>query len=43
MQLSVYKKFNGRTVRGKTQGYIGQKKKKEGPDKKSRNQRLGES
>jgi len=42
MQLSVYKKFNGLTVRGKTHGYIGIKKK-EGPDKKSRKQRLGES
>ena len=30
MQLSVYKKFNGRTVRGKTQGYIGNKKKNKG-------------
>jgi len=26
MQLSVYKKFNGRTVRGKTQSYIDKKK-----------------
>jgi len=42
MQLSVYKKFNGSTVRGKTRGYIG-RKNKERPDKKSRNQRLGES
>jgi hypothetical protein len=33
MQLSVYKKFNGRTVREKTQGYIG-KKKSEGQIRK---------
>ena len=45
MQLRVYKKFNGGTVRVKTQGYIRPKKggEREGPDKKSRNQSLGES
>lgn len=44
MQLSVYKKFNGRPVRRKTQGYIDKKKSwGGGADKKGWNQRLGES